>query len=142
MDSFSHSYGQSTYHFIWCTKYRYQTLRSEHVKSLCTIFIEEAAKRHGIGIRELAVDDDHVHAEVDVPCTMSVSDAFGKLKGFSAYMLFKTFPNFRKRYPRGHFWSIGKIFRSISDVQQEVIENYIRRHKSYTQTSLARYSGL
>ena len=94
---------------------------------MCTIFIEEAAKRHGIGIRELAVDDDHVHAEVDVPCTMSVSDAFGKLKGFSAYMLFKTFPNFRKRYPRGHFWSGGKCGRSVGDVDQETVIDYVRR---------------
>ena len=142
MDSFSHSFGQSTYHFIWCTKYRYKSLRSEHVKSLCELFIKEVAKRHKIGLRELVVDDDHVHAEVDVPPTMSVSDAFQRLKGGSAYLLFKQFPNFRKRYPKGHFWSIGKIFRSVSDVQQETIENYIRKHKSYSQTSLTGYSGL
>ena len=104
--------------------------------------IKEVAKRHKIGLRELVVDDDHVHAEVDVPPTMSVSDAFQRLKGGSAYLLFKQFPNFRKRYPKGHFWSIGKIFRSVSDVQQETIENYIRKHKSYSQTSLTGYSGL
>ena len=142
MNSFSHSYGQSTYHFIWCTKYRYKVLRSEHVKSLCELFVRETAKRHGIGMRELVVDDDHVHAEVDVPPKMSVSEAFRLLKGATSYLLFRAFPNFRKRYPRGHFWGIGKIFRSISDVQQDVVENYIRKHRSYTQMSLTGYSGL
>ena len=142
MNPFSHGFGQSTYHFVWCTKYRYKTLRSEHVKSLCELFIREAAKRHKIGVRELVVDDDHVHAEVDVPPTLSVSDAFQRLKGMSAYLLFKQFPNFRKRYPRGAFWSAGKIFRSVSDVQQDVVENYIRKHKSYQQTLLTGYSGL
>jgi putative transposase len=142
MDLFSHSFGQSTYHFIWCTKYRYKTLRSEYVKSLCAIFIRETAKRHGIRIRELVVDDDHVHTEADVPPSMSVSRAFQLLKGTTSYLLFKAFPNFRKRYPKGHFWSIGKIFRSVSDVQQDAVEKYIRNHRSYVQTSLAGYSGL
>ena len=142
MHSFSHGYGQSTYHFIWCTKYRYKVLRSEHVKSLCSLFIRETAKRHGIGIREIAVDDDHVHTEVELPLTMSVSKAFQLLKGTTSYLLFKAFPNFRLRYPQGHFWSIGKIFRSISDVQQETVEHYIRNHNSYVQTSLTGYSGL
>ena len=141
MDSFSHGFGQSTYHLIWCTKYRYKSLRSEHVKSLCELFIRETAKRHSIGVRELVVDDDHVHAEVDIPPTMSISRALQLLKGTTAYLLFKAFPNFRLRYPKGHFWSIGKIFRSVSDVQSETVENYIRRHKSY-QTDLSRYSGL
>ena len=141
MDSFSHSYGQSTYHVIWCTKYRYKTLRSEHVKSLCDLFIHEAARRHGIEIRELVVDDDHVHAEIDVPSTMPLSHAFQMLKGTSSYLMFRQFPNFRRRYPRGSFWSIGKSFRSISDVQHETVENYIRKHRSY-QIDLSRYCGL
>jgi putative transposase len=142
MDSFSHSYGQSTYHFIWCTKCRYKTLRSAYVKSLCTLFIKETAKRHGIEIREIVVDDDHVHTEVDIPPEMSVSKAFQILKGTTSYLLFRAFPNFRRRYPKGHFWSIGKIFRSVSDVQQSAVENYIRNHSSYVQTSLSGYYGL
>jgi len=94
------------------------------------VFIREAAKQHGIGIRELVVDDDHVHAEVDVSPTMSVSDAFGKLKGLSAFLLFKAFPNFRKRYHKGHFWEQEKSSGEL-DVQQEVVENYIRQYRSY-----------
>jgi len=142
MNLFSHSYGQSTYHFIWCTKCRYKTLRSEHVKSLCELFIRETAKRHDIKIRELVVDDDHVHVAVDIPPSMSVSKAFQLLKGTTSYLMFRAFPNFRKRYKRGNFWSIGKIFRSISDIQQGTVENYIRNHKSYKQMALTGYSGL
>ena len=141
MNPFSHSYGQSTYHLVWCTKYRYKSLRSEHVKSLCELFIRETAKRHEIGVRELVVDDDHVHVEVDLPPTMSVSRALQLLKGTTSYLLFKAFPGFRKRYKRGHFWSIGKSFRSVSEVSQETVENYIRSHRSY-QLQLTRYSGL
>lgn len=142
MNSFSHGFGQNTYHLIWCTKYRYKTLRSENVKSFCDLFIRETAKRHGIEIRELVVDDDHVHIVVDVPPSLSVAKTLQLLKGTTSYLLFRAFPNFRKRYPRGHFWSIGKIFRTISDVHQEVVENYIRNHKSYMQTTLTGYSGL
>ena len=103
--------------------------------------MRETAKGHNISVLELVVDDDHVHMEVDLPPTMSVSRALQLLKGTTSYLLFKTFPGFRKRYKKGHFWSIGKIFRSISDVQQETVENYLRSHKGY-QSQLTRYSGL
>jgi len=52
------------------------------------------------------------------------------------------FPKFSQTLPEKAFWGIGKIFRSISDVQQDVVENYIRRYKSHKQTSLAGYSAL
>jgi len=41
------------------------------------------------------------------------------------------FPKFSQMVSQRASWGIGKIFRSISDVQQEVMENYIRRHRSY-----------
>lgn len=127
---------------IWCTKYRYKTLRQADIKNACMKAIYDVANRHGMEIRDLVVDDDHVHAEVDVPPTMSVSEAFRNLKGGTAFRLFRQFRWLELRYPRRHLWSLGKIFRSISEVQQHAVENYIRKHHSYVQTSLAGYRTL
>jgi len=67
----------------------------------------------------LSVMSDHIHAVVEIPSTMSVSQAFHLLKGASSRELFKQKPNFRKRYPRGHFWSLVSF--------TEVLEMLIRK---------------
>lgn len=57
---------------------------------------------------------------------MSVSKAFQLLKGASSHILFGAIPNFRPRYPRGHFWG-GGTFRSIGEVDVQNVESYIER---------------
>jgi hypothetical protein len=46
MDSRSHSFGQSTYHFVWCTKYRYRVLGREDIKIVCNDSLARASERH------------------------------------------------------------------------------------------------
>jgi len=98
----------------------------EENKKLCEDILEEVAKRHKIKIEELSVMPDHIHAVVGIPPTMSVSQALHLLKGASSRELFKQKPNFRRRYPRGHFWSPGKFYRSIGDTDTETVIQYVR----------------
>ena len=121
----SHSIGQNMYHLEWCPKYRYNMLRKQENKNLCEQILKNVAKRHKIKITELSVMPDHIHVMVSLPPTMSVSKAFHLLKGASAYELFKKKPNFRRRYPRGHFWSPGKFYRSVGDMDLETVTNYV-----------------
>jgi len=98
----------------------------EENKKLCEEILEEVAKRHKIKIEELSVMPDHIHAVVGIPPTMSVSQALHLLKGASSRELFKQKPNFRKRYPKGHFWSSGKFYRSVGDADTETVMQYVR----------------
>ena len=109
----SHSVGQNLYHLEWCPKYRYKMFMKEENKKLCEDILKEVAKRHKMKMEELSVMPDHIHAVVGIPLTMSVSQAFHLLKGASSSELFRQKPNFRKRYPKGHFWSPGKFYRSV-----------------------------
>ena len=104
-------------------------------KKLCEEILHEVANRHHISIQELSVMPDHIHAVVEVPSTMSVSQAFHLLKGASARELFKQKPAFRRRYPRGHFWSPGKFYRTVGDADAETVIQYVRDHR-LQQTSL------
>jgi Transposase and inactivated derivatives len=70
---------------------------------------------------------------------MSVSEAFRLLKGASSYRLFRKKPNFRKRYPRGHFWSPGKFYRSVGDADLETTRNYVRNQKTVHQMTLPQF---
>jgi len=98
----------------------------EENKKLCEDILETVAERHKIKIEELSVMPDHIHAVVGIPPTMSVSQALHLLKGASSRELFKQKPNFRRRYPRGHFWSPGKFYRSIGDTDTETVIQYVR----------------
>ena len=109
--------------------------RREENKNLCEEILHEVANRHHINIQELSVMPDHIHAVVEVPSTMSVSQAFHLLKGASARELFKQKPAFRRRYPRGHFWSPGKFYRTVGDADAETVIQYVCDHR-LQQTSL------
>ncbi len=113
----------------WCPKYRYNMLRKQENKNLCEQILRETASRHKINITELSVLPDHIHLIVSLPPTMSVSKAFHLLKGASSYELFKRKPQFRKRYPRGHFWSPGKFYRTAGDMDLETVTNYVKNQR-------------
>lgn len=89
------------------TKYRYQMMKKDKLKTFCKVAIKETCKRHKIEISILRVLNEHVHLIVDCPRTMSVAKLMQIIKGLSAYLLFRICPNLRLRYPRGHFWSEG-----------------------------------
>jgi putative transposase len=113
------------------TKCRYEMMRREQFRIYCRISIEEACTRHKIGIKILKVMNEHVHMIVDCPRTMSVAKLLQIIKGFSAYLIFRLVPNFRKRYPKGHFWSEGYFCVSCgSDYERAMryIENQEWHH--------------
>ncbi len=133
----AHSVGVSEYHLQWVTKYCYETLGKESHYKDCESAIRSVAKRHGITISELSVMSDHVHVVVVLPQDVSPARAVGLLKGASAYEIFRAHPNFRLRYPRGHFWGRGYFYRSVSDVSEEVVKHYVRYDNDPRQTRLA-----
>ena len=135
MQSFSHSFGDSTYHLWWITKCRYKLFRDRGHKYLCRDVLTGIAKRHSMEIISLAIGDDHIHIVVRLPPILSVCKAFQLLKGASSYVLFKAIPGFRLRYPRGHLWAIGGGFRSVGDVEKQVVVDYVDRHNQLALTS-------
>jgi putative transposase len=134
MESFSHSYGESTYHLWWITKYRYNMFRKRWHKYLCRDVLQRVAERHRIIVHCLAIGDDHVHVVATIPPILSVSKALQLLKGASAFVLFRAIPNFRLRYPRGHLWGIGGKFRSVGDVDTQTVMEYVNRQNQMNLT--------
>ena len=135
----SHRVGQNMYHLEWCSKYRYNMLMKPENKNLCEEILRNVAERHNIELHELSIMSDHIHAVVDIPPTMSVSQALHLLKGASARELFKSKPQFRLRYPRGHFWSPGKFYRTVGDADAETVIQYVKDQR-LEQTSLDVFS--
>ncbi len=102
MDSFSHKYGESAFHFVMVTKCRYKLLRRSGHKYISRDVLQQITKRHRTGVVSLAIGYDHIHIVASLHPTMSPSKAFQLLKGASSWVLFRLIPNLRKRYQRGH----------------------------------------
>jgi putative transposase len=113
--------------------------RKEKNKKHCEEILREVAERHKIEIIELSVMPDHIHAIVSIPPTMNISKAFQLLKGASSYELFRREPKFRLRYRKGHFWSSGKFYRSVGDVDLETTKSYVQRQEKIHQATLSQY---
>lgn len=121
------------------TKYRYMMFKNPKTCKIIRDAIYDSSRRYGIGVKEFAVGDDykHVHLEIDVPNTMSVSKAVQLLKGYSSYKVFREMPNHRLRYWKGHFWSEGYSNGSVGPQNEATIQNYIRKQDVYGQMKLA-----
>ncbi len=123
----SHSTGNNVHHIEWCTKYRYRMFSNSEKARIAEEAIRNAAQRHCIAIRELAVMPEHIHVIAELPPDMSQSYAVQILKGASSREIFKRVPHFRLRYPNGHLWSCGNFKDSVGRVTLETAENYVRR---------------
>ncbi len=89
----------------------------------------DAAERHRMAIKGMSFGDDfaHIHMEVSVPNTLSMSQVIQILKSHSASVIFQKIPNFMKLYPRGSFWGGQYSNHSVGPTDKSTIKNYIRR---------------
>ena len=140
----NHAVGQNSFHLIWKFKWARDPCVFLPVRAVCTAAIRRAAHRAAMHIIELEVMSDHVHCFVELPPTLSVSEALQRLKGYSAYMMFKHHPWLRRHFRTGQLWSPGKFFRSVGAVTADAIQRYIAESNrgAREQTLLRRYHGL
>ena len=123
--SFSHGYGQITYHIVLVPKYRYKIFYERQVKKDCELIINDICKENGYRIHAMEIVEDHVHLFLEFHPTISLSKVVQYLKGSSSYRMFKRHPELKKRYWGGSLWSSGKFFRFVGNVTADTISHYI-----------------
>jgi putative transposase len=124
--SFSHGYGQITYHIVLVPKYRYKIFYNRQVKKDCELILKNICMEQGYKIHAIEIVADHVHLFLEFNPSTSLSKVVQYLKGSSSHRLFKLHPELKKRYWGGSLWSSGKFFRSIGNVTADTIEHYIK----------------
>jgi putative transposase len=78
------------------------------VKEEVEMCIREQSRQLGCGVVELNVQVDHVHALVQIPPKVSISEYMGRVKGKCALRVFSVCRDLRRRPYRGnHFWAQG-----------------------------------
>ncbi len=120
----SHAVYRCEYHFVWVPKYRYHVLVKDLKPRLREILME-LCNWLDIRIIEGAIRSDHVHMYLSVPPKYSPSHVMKILKGKSAEMLRKEFPELGKKYWGLHIWARG-YFVSTVGIDSEVIRKYVK----------------
>jgi putative transposase len=59
-----------------------------------------------------------------------VSDLVKRLKGRSSRLLQKEYTELHRRYWGKHLWSVGYGAWSTGNITEEMVEEYLKRHKA------------
>ncbi|OOE05051.1 IS200/IS605 family transposase [Anoxybacillus kestanbolensis] len=116
------------YHIVWCVKYRRKILTDKIEQRLVEI-LQKIAAENGFVIQEINGDLDHIHLLIECSPQHYIPDMIKALKGVSARLLFKQYPELKKQLWGGHLWNPSYFVATVSENTEEQIRNYINSQK-------------
>lgn len=116
--------------FMFKTKCAYQCFRKQSHIDTCTAALKEF-EANGFEFREIGYGGNHTHFQANIPKKYSVLVAEIMLKSRSSKRMFEQHSGFRKRYPRGSFWSGYEHHESTGFQDIEESAAYIRNQQEH-----------
>jgi putative transposase len=116
------------YHIVWCVKYRHKVLLGD-VDTRLKVMLNQIAIDNGFAISEIETDGDHVHLLIDCSPQHSIPSIMKALKGVSARLLFKEFPQLKKKLWGGNLWNPSYFVATVSEHTEAQIRQYIQHQK-------------
>jgi REP element-mobilizing transposase RayT len=110
---------------VFVTHNRYNCFRKQIYIDTCIQAFHDL-ERFGFEFGVFGFALNHVHFLVNIPKRYSVQTAEIMLKSYTAKKIFEAFPGFRKRYPRGGFWSGYDPYESTGWKNLEQSIAYVR----------------
>ena len=114
------------YHIIWCSKYRRPVLTGSVVERL-KILVNEKQEEYGYEVHEIEVMPDHVHLVAGFNPQRAPNLIVGNIKGYTAHVLRKEFPQLRSRLPC--LWTRSKFITTTGGVTLNVLKQYVESQK-------------
>ncbi len=110
-------------HLVCVTKYRRPVLTAESLALIEKSF-KEVAKKMDFQIQEFNGESDHIHALIEFPPKLSISQMVNALKGVSSRRYGKA--GYPKPYGKDALWSPSYFASSIGGAPVEVLKKYIQ----------------
>lgn len=120
-----HSVTDLKIHLVCVTKYRQQVFTAESLAVVENSF-REVAKKMNFQVLEFNGESDHVHALIEYPPKLSVSQLVNSLKGVSSRRYGQS------GFPKPHaeaLWSPSYFVLSVGGAPLEVLKEYIRNQE-------------
>jgi putative transposase len=121
-----HACYEINYHFVWVPKYRRHVLTGDIPARLEELIIEKT-KELGGEVIDLTVQSDHVHFFCSFPPTIAPHQIMHRIKGYTAFMLRKEFPELKSRLP--NMWTRSYYVGTAGKVSAQTIQRYIDEQK-------------
>lgn len=122
-----HTVYELKYHFVWIPKYRYAVLEGA-LKDRLQVLINQICESMSVLVVEGQLCKDHIHVCLSVPPKYSPSEVMRRIKGKTSEVLFREFPEIKKRYWGQHFWARGYFVSSVG-IDEETIKKYIQSQR-------------
>ena len=116
-------------------KKAYNCLPKQTVMDTCTAALREFEKQ-GFEFDEMGYGGNHIHFSVNIPKKYSLLTTITILKSRTSKRIFEKHPNFRKRYPKGEFWSRYEHHESTGRKDLEASNEYIRNQQKHHQITV------
>ena len=120
----AHSRYLLTYHLMWVVKYR-RTVLTRAMSARLKELIKEIAAEIDAEILAVEEDVDHIHVLISLKPTHTLSKVVQRIKGKSAYIMFREFPPLKNRLWGGHLWSPSKYVVTVGGATIETVKKYI-----------------
>ncbi len=121
-----HSISSLKIHLVCATKYRREVFSTEGLSVIGNSF-NEVAKKMNFHILEFNGEADHVHALIEYPPKLSVSQMVNALKGVSSRRYGQA--GHPKPYGKDALWSPSYFVSSVGGAPIEVLKQYIREQE-------------
>ncbi len=118
------------YHIIFCPKYRRKVLLepiAERFKQIVMSMQEE----QNFYVLGMEVMPDHVHMLLDIDPTIGVNVVVARIKGKTAHILNREFPELTRKLPT--LWTRSKFIATVGSVSLDVVKKYIEGQKTNEQ---------
>ena len=121
----ANTYSSLHYHLIFSTKNRTPYLKME-IEQRIWAYIGGIARHHKITALQIGGYDDHIHALVMAPPTISLSQIAQYLKGSSSQWIHETFPELRD-----FAWQEGYSAFTVSQSNLPAVMQYIQSQREH-----------
>jgi len=111
-------------HLVFVSKYRRGVFGANHLEAMETVFREVCADFEA-ELREFNGEDSHVHLLINYPPKVALAKLVNSLKGVSARILRRDFPELERRCWKGHLWSASYFAGSVGGAPLSVLKQYI-----------------
>ncbi len=121
-----HSVTDLKIHLVCVTKYRKAVFTAESLE-LIEKSLKEVAKKMDFQLLEFNGESDHIHALIEYPPKLSVSQMVNALKGVSSRRYGQA--GYSKPYGKDALWSPSYFVSSVGGAPIEVLKQYIREQE-------------
>lgn len=127
LDTNSHAVYSLNYHLILITKYRREVFTSREMFERLKEIASYIGKNHGIEIKQLNGESDHVHILMKAKPHSDLSKYINAMKSASSRRLKEEFPDVKKRLWKEQFWTQSYCLITVGGAPLEVLKKYIER---------------